>query len=221
MGSAIGMCGSLVSRNADSLVTSIAVRALRLSDGTEYLMEGLFSRSRILSSKGGDTVEMQPRQLIELPVDKPRPYDIIFCNDGDRIFFKELAEELQAAWGLRMTAQIDPPHDLSIPDNAKRIATKNQVIFRDQQNAPFISGMVARMLSRFFWVAGSYEISLEVGVDNSAIFRKPWRITVSADMEQKLRLNALRLVAAGCSQPPAVVGQVYSAWPAYEPVPLG
>jgi hypothetical protein len=199
MGSAIGLCGSLVARNADSLVTSLAARAVRLSDNAEHVVDGLFSRARTLSSTAGDVVELQSRQVIDLPVDKPRPYDVIFCNDRDRLFFKQLGDDIQAAWNWRMIDQIEPSHDLSIPDNAKPIARRNQLIFTEPLNSSFVEEMTATLLTKFFWRAGAYRISLEVGV-GAETFSKRWQITISTSDEGKLSLNALRMVATQVAQ---------------------
>lgn len=175
IGSGIGLCGSLVSRNASALVTMMRVRIRCESDGSERCVDGLFSRARVLAN-AGDKVELQPRQVIELPIDSPRPYDVIFCNDDDRIYYKELVDELQPLWQNFLVANVPPPHDLSIPENAKRIANANQALF--SANPPILNDMVARFQQRFFWTAGTYLIALEIGVsdDKATIKRRIERL---------------------------------------------
>jgi hypothetical protein len=215
-GSAIGLCGALVSRNIDSLVSEMTVNAKRLGDGAKCTFRALFNRARVLTM-AGDNFNVTFWNVLQLPADEPKPYDVTFANEEAREAFKTANETFRSNWLQRVVQQIAPPFDDSIPDNAKRLAAANQMIFKDPKNSQFIDAALSEYLRLFYWVAGTYRITLQIVVDGTKRpFEKTWKITITADMEQKLRENARRMVATVCLQPLVVIGQYYTAWPTYE-----
>ena len=217
-GSAIGLCGALVSRNVDSLVSHMAVVARNKVDRRECRFEALFNRMRQITGSG-DEFNARFWIVLQLAADSPQAYDITFANDAVREAFKAISEEARAGWFRLVAQQVPPPFDATTPENAQRLATANQAMFTAPINAQFISDAVSRYIDGgFYWIAGDYDITLEISVDGTdRVFSKKWQISITAEMEGNLRQNALRLVASACLQPPVVVGQFYAAWPTYKP----
>jgi hypothetical protein len=214
----IGLCGSLISRNLEALVTSMHAVVIRNSDGSEYTFKALFNRARTLTV-AGDTINVAAWNVLHLPVDEPVAYDAMFCDEVARRAFKAIGEVTRPAWLQRVAKTVPPPYDDSIPDNAKRLATANQVLYKDPQSAAFINGVASQLLAHFYWLAGDYSIRLRVSLDaTNDVFEKTWRITITPEMEQNLRENTGRMIATACMQPPVIVGQFFTAWPEYEPV---
>ncbi len=215
-GSCIGMCGSVISKNASSLAIGLRVRAKRVSDGGECTFEALLNRKRSVTMSG-DSIDAGIWTVAQLPQDEPTAYDVTFCNDGARSAIKTRAEAIRAGWLQRMSQQIPPPLVGNIPGNVGRVAEANQAIFNNVQNAPFIEDATSQLLEYFFWREGSYAIALEIEVEGQKrIFDQRWQMTITQEMESQLRSNARRMVASACLQPPAVVGEFFTAWPPYE-----
>ncbi|HEY1978407.1 MAG TPA: hypothetical protein VGG89_17790 [Candidatus Baltobacteraceae bacterium] len=206
-----------MSKNLDSVIVNAYVRAKRLADGAAYSFTALFSRTRTITETG-DNINGEIWRIFKVAVDEPAPYDITFCNDGARAAIKTATEALRAAWLQRMVQQIPPPYDDYTPGNTARLAQANQVMFKDALNAEFLNTATAQLLNHFYWLAGRYDIALELVADgDKQTHSKKWKMTVTREMEQQLRQNARRLVAAACNQPTVVVGQFFTAWPTYEP----
>ena len=157
--------------------------------------------------------------VLELPEGQPTPYDIAFCNESARKELQAYLTVLQKTWADLTIQQIEPPYDESIPANAQRLAKARQAMFIDPQNAEFINEAASKLMNYYYWVAGSYIITLEVGIEGiSHTFPHRWKIAVTPEMERKLKENARRVVAGFCQQPPTIVGQYFSAWPPFEEV---
>ena len=110
-----------------------------------------------------------------------------------------------------------PPYDNSVPGNTERLGNANIEAFRQAQNSPLLSKATADLEKVFFWLAGDYDIALKVGAANETrIFEQSWRITITQEMEAKLKQNIFRMIASSCGQPQMVFGQFFTAWPAYK-----
>jgi hypothetical protein len=71
-GSAIGLCGSLISKNSSTLVTGLRVRAKRTSDGGEYTLDAIFNRKRSVTMAGG-SIDADIWTVMQLMKDEPKP----------------------------------------------------------------------------------------------------------------------------------------------------
>ncbi|MGH2567489.1 MAG: hypothetical protein ACRDGA_04065, partial [Bacteroidota bacterium] len=196
-GSTVSLPGTLRALKKDVFVSEMHVVITRRSDNAMHNFTW-----RAFKSSTFSPISMAPEAIeiatsFNLPVSAPRPINVFFASADFASRYAQQAEDLRTAWykfGMQKVNKL-----------GNQIATLVQTpgfadnLFSEFSNSPAPLALFTQLNHRFFWQSGEYRLDLHV---RSASPTKPtkdsWRFDITADDEQKLRLNSSTVLKEVC-----------------------
>ncbi len=215
VGLCCGLSGTIATRNAASLITSIQLRAQRAGGEPECVLDAYLNRKRSISNEGGgkDSVEGEIWVPFKADADAAYPYDIMFVDTATKTRLDLTGADLRAAWQAYAIPilQREIAAGTLTPDQQ---ADRALQLFPAFQQQPIYADTAQRIRNDIAWRAGDYRLLMDVRcAEDRRTFRQEWTFVLSPADAAMIGNNVEILQAYMCEIPPAIVGNLLFAYP--------
>ena len=192
-GPTIGLFGTITSLNKDSFISNVSLLLRRERDRAEHHFNWLAFRSNQITIGPAQQVVFElPSGFIVTPT-QPHRYNILF---SDHIQFSEMApliRQIEEIWGeqVRIALSSSPvPNYVTLFNTLSRSGRQEIISFHTN---------IQRLC---YWERGNYSIQIRIRTAHQRrdfIFNR--RFSLSEQDAERLRLNAISILAGLCWQP--------------------
>jgi len=196
-GSTVSLPGTLRALKKDVFVSEMHVVITRMSDNAMHNFTWRAFKSNTFSAISMTPEAIELATSFNLPVAAPRPINVFFASADFASRYAQHAEELRNAWysfgrekvnelGNQIATLVETP---GFADN----------LFSEFSNGPVPLNLFTQLNHGFFWQSGNYRLDLHVrSASPTKSIKNSWRLSITDEDEQKLRLNSLTVLKELC-----------------------
>lgn len=203
-GPTVGLTRTIRALHRDVFVQQATVRIVRERDNAVLVLPWTAFRS-VQVAAGSDPQPAELASSFLLPTSAPLRYNVFFSGNEFASDVRDAVTAIKKEWldfvRLRL-AEAAPDYQGQLAE-----ALRNPVIaqnlferFRQENNA--LLTLYTRVGNGFYWHAGNYLLTLEVEAgERGKGMTHTWRVTLSTEEENRLRLNVIAFLQDICGLP--------------------
>jgi hypothetical protein len=212
-GPTIGLRGTLRAVHRDQFVREIALTVVKQKDRSRHTFNWFVFRAEKLTAAGTEDSSYEVAAGFILLTTQPYRYSILFADYATRDEMKPHIESLQAGWNSYTRQAADTVvrrgTAASVASIGHAVAQSPDTFgeFAKTQISVDTYGVMER---RLYWEAGTYALEMNVRTtrpENN--FQRRWKFHLTEADFQNLRLNAVAIMGAACSQSDPVFNWAY------------
>ena len=203
-GPTVSLLGTLRALNKDIFVRRMKVRVIRTSDKAQHTFTWRAFRPSAVMLGAGSAQSLEIAGSFLVTIAAPRQYNVFFASAAFAAQYEHHVQPLRDAWQLFVEEQIRRVDEQLVGQIARALENPalSAAMFDQFIRAGNATNLHAAISNGFFWHSGDYQLEFIIETDGrpDTVTRR-WRLSLSADEEQRLRLNVITLIRELCYLP--------------------